>query len=57
MVADGWIQVLEMKQEIGDPEYVTWIYWDDGSIRELVYRHLQRSGACGRSGDFGNARA
>ena len=31
---DG-IQVLEMKQEIGDSEYVTWIYWDDGSIREL----------------------
>ena len=29
---DG-IQVLEMKQEIGDSEYVTWIYWDDGSIR------------------------
>ena len=21
--------------EIGDSEYVTWIYWDDGSIREL----------------------
>ena len=31
---DG-IQVLEMKQEIGDSEYVTWMYWDDGSIREL----------------------
>ena len=29
---DG-IQVLEMKQEIGDSEYVTWIYWDEGSIR------------------------
>lgn len=28
-------QVLEMKQEIGDSEYVTWIYWDNGSIREL----------------------
>ena len=28
-------QVLEMKQEIGESEYVTWIYWDDGSIREL----------------------
>ena len=35
-VADVYgIQVLEMKQEIGDSEYVTWIYWDDGSIREL----------------------
>ena len=31
---DG-IQVLEMKQERGDSEYVTGIYWDDGSIREL----------------------
>lgn len=28
-------QVLEMKQEIGESEYVTWIYWDYGSIREL----------------------
>ena len=28
-------QVLEMKQEIGESEYVTWIYWDNGSIREL----------------------
>ena len=28
-------QVLEMKQEIGESEYVTWIYWDHGSIREL----------------------
>ena len=28
-------QVLEMKQEIGESEYVTWIYWDDGRIREL----------------------
>ena len=28
-------QVLEMKQEIGDSVYVTWIYWMDGSIREL----------------------
>lgn len=28
-------QVLEMKQEIGESVYVTWIYWDDGSIREL----------------------
>ena len=31
---DG-IPVLEMKQEIGDSEYVTWIYWKDGTIREL----------------------
>ena len=28
-------QVLEMKQEIGESEHVTWIYWDHGSIREL----------------------
>ena len=28
-------EAVEMKQEIGDSEYVTWIYWDDGSIREL----------------------
>lgn len=28
-------QVLEMRQEIGGSEYVTWIYWKDGSIREL----------------------
>lgn len=28
-------QVLEMKQMVGDSEYVTWIYWLDGSIREL----------------------
>lgn len=28
-------QVLEMKQEIGDSRYVTWIYWTDGMIREL----------------------
>ena len=28
-------QVLEMKQENGESEYVTWIYWDHGSIREL----------------------
>ena len=27
--------VLEMKQEIGGSEYVTWIYWKDGTIREL----------------------
>ena len=27
--------VLEMKQEIGESEYVTWIYWKDGTIREL----------------------
>ena len=27
--------VLEMKQEIGGSEYVTWIYWKDGAIREL----------------------
>lgn len=31
---DG-IPVLEMKQEIGESEYVTWIYWTDGAIREL----------------------
>ena len=29
------LPVLEMKQEIGDSEYVTWIYWKDGTIREL----------------------
>ena len=28
-------QVLEMKQEIGESEYVTWIYWDHGSSREV----------------------
>lgn len=28
-------QVLEMKQAVGDSEYVTWIYWLDGSVREL----------------------
>lgn len=28
-------QVLEMRQEIGGSEYVTWIYWSEGSIREL----------------------
>lgn len=28
-------QVLEMKQVVGDSEYVTWIYWLDGSVREL----------------------
>lgn len=28
-------QVLEMRQEIGDSQYVTWIYWREGSIREL----------------------
>lgn len=27
--------VLEMKEEIGGSEYVTWIYWKDGSICEL----------------------
>lgn len=27
--------VLQMKQEIGGAVYVTWIYWKDGSIREL----------------------
>lgn len=27
--------VLEMKQEIGESVYVTWIYWKDGTIREL----------------------
>lgn len=29
------VQVLEMRQRIGDSEYVTWIYWTDGAIREL----------------------
>ena len=29
------VPVLEMKQEIGDSAYVTWIYWMDGTIREL----------------------
>lgn len=28
-------QVLQMKQEIGESEYVTWIYWKDGTLREL----------------------
>ncbi len=28
-------QVLELRQQIGDTEYVTWIYWLDGSVREL----------------------
>ncbi|MGN0372621.1 MAG: DUF4860 domain-containing protein [Enterocloster sp.] len=31
----GGTQVLELKQEIGGSEYVTWIYWLDGGIREL----------------------
>ena len=28
-------QVLELRQQIGGTDYVTWIYWLDGSIREL----------------------
>ncbi len=28
-------QALEMRQEIGGAEYVTWIYWGEGSLREL----------------------
>lgn len=28
-------QVLELRRQIGGTEYVTWIYWLDGSIREL----------------------
>lgn len=31
---DG-IQVLELSQELAGSEYVTWIYWMDGSVREL----------------------
>lgn len=27
--------VLELRQDIDGTEYVTWIYWKDGSIREL----------------------
>lgn len=27
--------VLELKQEIGDAQYVTWIYWQEGKLREL----------------------
>ena len=29
-------QVLELRQQIGGTDYVTWIYWLDGSIRELL---------------------
>lgn len=29
------VPVLEMKQEISGSEYMTWIYWKEGSIREL----------------------
>ena len=28
-------QVLELRQQIGGTDYVTWIYWLDSSIREL----------------------
>lgn len=27
--------VLELRQEIGGSQYVTWIYWQDGRIKEL----------------------
>ena len=40
---DG-IPVLEMKQEIGDSEYVTWIYWKDGTIRECGGLDLSKDG-------------
>ena len=28
-------QVLELRQQVGGTEYVTWIYWRDGSLKEL----------------------
>ena len=28
--------VLQLKQKIGEETYHTWIYWKDGSIRELI---------------------
>mgnify|MGYP000128662483 CR=1 FL=1 len=27
--------VLQLKQQVGEEKYHTWIYWKDGSIREL----------------------
>lgn len=35
VIEEDGTQVLEMSQRIGDSEYVTWIYWKDGAIREL----------------------